>query len=167
TPERDEEGDPRPRLLVFDQLEEIFHDQIDVYQEQHEFFTQIGELLQRARGTGGGERGPGEAVPTRVLLSMREEYIAQLDDFAMLLPERLRTRYRLERLRAPAALEAVTGPLNLTSLAFTPGVAEQLVADLREVRVEAGVGEARRAVNVLGEFVEPVQLQVVCERLVR
>jgi outer membrane protein assembly factor BamB len=168
-PELDEEGDPKPRLLIFDQLEEVFRDQLDARQEQYEFFAQIGELLHRARGTGSSEAGdmPARAVPTRVLLSMREEYIAELDTYAPLLPDRLRIRFRLERLREPAALEAVTGPLNLTTLAFAPGVAEKLVADLREVRVEAGVGEERKAVNVLGEFVEPVQLQVVCDRLVR
>jgi outer membrane protein assembly factor BamB len=169
TPERDEEGDPKPRLLIFDQLEEVFQDQVDAFQEQLEFFTQIGEVLHRARRTdrhGTPSTAP-EMVPTRVLLAMREEYIAELDSFAALLPERLRIRFRLERLRTPAALEAVTRPLRMTSLAFAPDVAERLIADLREVRIETGVGEARRAVNVLGEFVEPVQLQVVCERLVR
>lgn len=169
TPERDEDGDPKPRLLIFDQLEELFRDQIDAEREQREFFSQVGDLLDasRARMAPDGEKGAAMAVPTRVLLSMREEFIAELDNFADLLPNQLRIRQRLERLRAPAGLEAVTGPLGLTALSFAPGVAEQLVADLREVRVESGVGEARTAVNVLGEFVEPVQLQVVCERLVR
>lgn len=169
TTERDEDGDPKPRLLIFDQLEEIFRDQIDTGQEQHEFFEQIGKVLyqSRARISVEGESTPSETVPTRVVLSMREEFIAELDPYAALLPDRLRIRFRLERLRAVAALEAVTGPLASTSLAFGPGVADKLVADLREVRVETGVGEARKAVNVLGEFVEPVQLQVVCERLVR
>jgi hypothetical protein len=168
-PECDEDGDPKPRLLIFDQLEEVFRDQIDARQEQREFFAQIGDVLQQARRTGssGGVDTPAQPVPTRVLLSMREEYIAELDNYAELLPDRLRIHFRLERLREPAALEAVTGPLGLTTLAFAPGVAEKLVADLREVRIEAGVGEARKAVNVLGEFVEPVQLQVVCDRLVR
>jgi outer membrane protein assembly factor BamB len=167
--ECDEDGDPKPRLLIFDQLEEVFRDQIDARQEQREFFAQIGEVLQQARRTGSSGRvdTPAQPVPTRVLLSMREEYIAELDNYAELLPDRLRIHFRLERLREPAALEAVTGPLGLTTIAFAPGVAEKLVGDLREVRIEAGVGEARKAVNVLGEFVEPVQLQVVCERLVR
>ena len=169
TPEIDKYGEPRPRLLIFDQLEELFTDQVDVAQEQQEFFEQIGELLDasRFRITSRGEIASAPLAPTRVLLAMREEYIAALDNFAGLLPDRLRVRFRLERLREPAALEAVTGPLSLTSLSFAPGVAEQLVRDLREVRVEAGYGPDRVAINVLGEFVEPVQLQVVCERLVR
>jgi outer membrane protein assembly factor BamB len=169
TTESDEDGNPRPRLLIFDQLEEIFRNQIEAKQKQHEFFAQIGEVLDksRARISPEGDSTPPDTVPTRVLLSMREEYIAELDNYAELLPDRLRIRFRLERLREPAALEAVTGPLGLTSLTFAPGVAEQLVDDLREVRVETGVGEERKAVDVLGEFVEPVQLQVVCERLVR
>ncbi|HZA92592.1 MAG TPA: ATP-binding protein, partial [Gemmatimonadales bacterium] len=40
-PECDEDGDPKPRLLIFDQLEEVFRDQIDARQEQREFFAQI------------------------------------------------------------------------------------------------------------------------------
>jgi outer membrane protein assembly factor BamB len=169
TSERDEDGNPKPRLLIFDQLEEIFRNQIEAKQKQHEFFAQIGDVLDksRARIRPEGDSPPADTVPTRVLLSMREEFIAELDNYAELLPDRLRVRFRLERLREPAALDAVTGPLGLTSLAFSPGVAEKLVDDLREVRVETGIGEERKAVNVLGEFVEPVQLQVVCERLVR
>ena len=168
-PRLDAVDEPAPRLLIFDQVEELFRDQIDAAQEQHEFFAQIGELLDasRFRVSSRGAVLPGALIPTRVLLAMREEYIAELDTFAAHLPDKLRIRLRLERLREPAALEAVTGPLALTPLAFAPGAPEQLVRDLREVRVEAGFGEERTAVNVLGEFVEPVQLQVVCERLVR
>lgn len=165
----DDEGDPRPRLLIFDQLEELFRDQIDAEVEQRTFFQQVADLLDVAQGRNipdTSDSAPA-SVPTRVLFSMREEFIAELDAVSTLLPNHLRIRQRLERLREPAALEAVNGPLTLTPLAFAAGVAEQLVADLREVRVESGVGAERRAVNVLGEFVEPVQLQVVCQRLVR
>ncbi len=164
----DDEGDPRPRLLIFDQLEELFRDQIDAEREQHTFFRQVADVLDAAQGRISEANGAAlDPVPVRILFSMREEFIAELDAVSGLFPNQLRIRQRLERLREPAALEAVNGPLTLTSLAFAPGVAEQLVADLREVRVESGVGAERRAVNVLGEFVEPVQLQVVCQRLVR
>ena len=48
------------------------------------------------------------------LLAMREDYIAELDPYTSLLPEQLQIRFRLERLREPAALKAVTGPLEVT-----------------------------------------------------
>jgi len=100
----------------------------------------------------------------RVVFVIREDYIAQLDPFAPLLPEGLRTRFRLERLREADALSAVTGPLRDTKRSFAEGVAEQLVEELLKVRLETVAGEI---IEATGEFVEPVQLQVVCQSLWR
>ena len=61
---------------------------------------------------------------------MREDFIAQLDPYADLLPDRLRTRFHIERLRREAALLAVKGPLKDTDRSFAEGVAEKLVDDL-------------------------------------
>ena len=67
---------------------------------------------------------------------MREDYIAELDPYARLLPNRLRVRYRLNYMDATAALAAVTKPAELGGRPFEPGVAERLVDNLRQ-RVEA------------------------------
>src|SRR5215211_1163663 len=71
-PQLNKYGEPSPRLLIFDQLEELFTDQIDVAQEQQEFFEQIGELLDasRFRVTSQGEITAPPLAPTRVLLAM-------------------------------------------------------------------------------------------------
>jgi hypothetical protein len=99
----------------------------------------------------------------RVVFVMREDYIAELDPYASVLPEQLRTRYRLERLREGAALQAIKEPLRHTNTGrtFTDEAARKLVSDLLKVRVktEAGLKE------VADEFIEPVQLQVVCKSL--
>lgn len=157
----DAEGMPAPRLLVFDQLEELFTRRIDRGPEREAFFAQIGGLVVGSRERAAGRPDAPATPPLRVLLAMREEYIAELDALAPLLPDKLRIRFRLERLRPAAALEAVTGPLRGTRYRFAPGVAERLVDDLREIRIETGEGERRRASRALGPFVEPVQLQVV------
>jgi hypothetical protein len=52
--------------------------------------------------------------------------------------------------------------LESTSRSFAPGVVEKLVDDLVSIRVDLGDGTS---VEVEGEFVEPVQLQAVCQRL--
>ena len=72
---------------------------------------------------------------------MREDYIAELDPYTHLLPDRLGTRYRLDRLRRDAALVAVKSPLQFTHVSFAPGVAERLVDSLLQtpVRVAAPV----------------------------
>lgn len=144
----DELGLLRPRLVIFDQFEELFSSHQDRWQDRAGFFEQLGKALEA------------DAL-LRVIFVMREDYLGQLDAYASLLPERLQTRFRLSRLGPAAALTAVVQPLRGTGRAFAPGVAEKLVDELLKVRVESG-GDT---VVVTGEHVEPVQLQVVCQNL--
>ncbi|TEU20329.1 MAG: hypothetical protein E3J21_02530, partial [Anaerolineales bacterium] len=145
----EEEGQPTLRVVIFDQFEELFTLYPERWTEREGFFTQVADALS-------------EDPFLRVLFVLREDYLAQLDPYVALLPERLRTRFRLERLRRKAALAAVKGPLMDTERFFAPGVAEGLVEELLKIRVETRVGET---VEVPGKFVEPVQLQVVCRSL--
>jgi WD40 repeat protein len=147
----DEYGDPAPRALIIDQFEELFTTFPQRWRDRESFFNQLNQALQN------------DPV-LRIVFSMREDYVAQLDPYADLLPKNLKTRFRLERMRPEAALRAVRDPLAGTGREFAPGVAEQLVEDLRQVRVESAAGETT---TVTGEFVEPVQLQVVCQNLWR
>jgi len=136
------------RVIFFDQFEEIFTTSQQRWQNRRGFFEQVGQAL--------------EADPLlRVVFAMREEYLASLGVHVANLPERLRTRFHLERLRYEAALEAVSKPLEGTNRRFATGVAEQLVQNLLRVpvRTETGFEE------MTGEFVEPVQLQVVCQNI--
>ena len=96
---------------------------------------------------------------------MREDYIASIDPHAKILPESLRVRFHLENLRQDSALKAVTGPLTLGyGRQFAPGVAEKLVENLMTVELETAMGATE---SIISEFVEPLQLQVVCQRLWR
>ncbi|MCI0399568.1 MAG: hypothetical protein L0332_16425 [Chloroflexi bacterium] len=147
--ETDAYGSPAPRVLIFDQFEELFTTFPERWQDREGFFNQLNQALN--------------ADPTlRLVFSMREDYVAQLDAYATLLPRNLNTRFRLERMRPQAALAAIRGPLGMTNREFAPEVAEQLVEDLRDVRVQSPSGEV---ITVTGEFIEPVQLQVVCQNL--
>jgi tetratricopeptide (TPR) repeat protein len=145
-------GNAALRVILFDQFEEIFTFYLDRWRDREAFFEQLCDALQKDPFL-------------RVLFGIREDYIAQLDPFAAFLPERLRTRFRLERLRDDSALLAVTEPLKDTGYRFAPGVAESLVEDLLKIRVENDVGEQSEVTEVRGEFVEPVQLQVVCRSI--
>lgn len=145
----DGEGYPVLRVLIFDQFEELFTSYPARWPEREKFFNQVNEALARDDFL-------------RALFVIREDYLAQLDPYASLLPEQLRARFRLEPLRQAAALAAVKGPLQETARSFAPGVAETLVNELLKIRVEDRRGEI---VEATGEFVEPVQLQVVCQGL--
>ena len=132
--------------LVIDQFEEIITSHPDRWPEREEFFRQLNAALQ--------------ADPDLwVVLTLREDYVAALDPYASLLFNRLRARFYMERMGVSAALDAVRRPADLGGRPFAPGVAEQLVDDLRQVRVSG------QTATIAGQYVEPVQLQVVCYQL--
>jgi tetratricopeptide (TPR) repeat protein len=153
----DEQEPDRPRALLLDQFEKFFAVSITPSKQRRAF---VEELAQASR------------APSRlkVVFAMREEYIAQFEVFAYSLPDKLRTRMRLEPLRERAAVEAIRGPLERIGLFFEKGEkdsdnpAEALVGELLKIRVDAGPDEGR---EITGEFVEPIQLQVVCQDMWR
>jgi len=146
-PAAGEESSP-PLIVILDQFEEFFTTNQHRWQERRRFFDQLAKALYD--------------LPTmKVVFVMREEYIAQLEPFADLLPEKLRPRMHLERLRGNAARSAVVKPFQNWGLSFDPNAADQLMAELSEIRV----AEGDKFRETRGEFVEPVQLQVVCQSL--
>jgi WD40 repeat protein len=140
---------PTPHVIIFDQFEDLFSAFQERWEDREEFFRQVADALH--------------ADPLlRVMFVIREDYIAQLEPYTHLLPEKLRTQYRLQCLKRNAALSAVKGPLKESHRSFKKGVAETLVEDLLKIRVET-LDSGTTIVS--GEFIEPVQLQVVCQSL--
>ena len=133
--------------FVFDQFEELVTlDPSDV-EAKSVFLNEVGVAL-RDRGRW-------------ALFSMREDFIAQLDPYLGLIPNRLTTRYRLDLLTAAAAVGTVQHTAESALVHFTDEAADALIDDLRRVRVQRG----SRTSEELGPTVEPVQLQVVCRQL--
>ncbi len=147
----DEDGVAKLRIAVFDQFEELFTFYLERWPERLGFFKQVSAAL---------ENDP----LLRVVFSMREDHIAEMDPYASLMPERMRTRYRLERLRESEALKAVERPLEPTGFRFAPGVAKRLVRNLLQAPAATSDNRSPAVIAQL-EFVEPVQLQVVCKKL--
>jgi hypothetical protein len=142
------EDSSAPLIIILDQFEEFFTTNQHRWEERRPFFDQLAQALHE--------------LPTmKVVFVMREEYIAQLEPFADLLPEKLRPRMHLERLRGNAARSAVVKPFQNRGLSFDPTAADELMAELSEIRV----AEGDKFRETSGEFVEPVQLQVVCQSL--
>jgi WD40 repeat protein len=132
-----------PRFVIFDQFEELFTSYPSQWEKRREFFDQVREALE-------------DDYLLRVVFVMREDYIAELDPYVSLLPERLSVRVRLERLKKPAAMDAVLKPLELTVRRFDDGVANMLVDNLMK-STDGATG--------VEQFVEPLQLQIVCQNL--
>lgn len=144
----------RPTVLVFDQFEELFTLYPERWEDRSEFFEQVQAALA--------------ADPLlRVLFCMREDFIAEVDPYAFCLPEKLRTRFRIERLNEQTGLLAVTEPLRpeeegqAQRVKFADGIAKELVDNLLRVQVKTGKGVQ----CIKGKFIEPLQLQVVCQTL--
>ncbi|MGA9996470.1 MAG: hypothetical protein WBP93_13710 [Pyrinomonadaceae bacterium] len=148
-------GEPTLRVVIFDQFEELFTAYPNRWKDRQDFFEQVRDALE------GNPKKDIEGDPLlRVVFSMREDYIAELDPYASILPECLRTRFRLEQMKEKSALEAVVGPLEKRNASFAPRVANQLVKNLLKIPSRNN-GDSQK----YGQYVEPVQLQIVCQSL--
>jgi len=118
------------------------------WQERRQFFEQVAEAID-------------EDARLRLVFAMREEYLASFEAYSVEINDRLKARFRLERLRRDAALDAVRKPLSRFQVTFRPGVDEKLVDRL--MKVVGGPDPVTR----FEEFAEPLQLQLVCRQLWR
>ena len=146
---KDADGEPVLRVVLLDQFEELFTFAPERWQERAALIRQLAEAL---------EKDP----LLRVVIVMRRENLAQLETYARLLPQGLRTRFPLEPLRPEAAQEAIEGPLARTDRKIEPEASQRLVEKLRKITVRGAGGED---VETIDQFVEPVQLQVACAKL--
>ncbi|HNT76387.1 MAG TPA: hypothetical protein PKH77_15335 [Anaerolineae bacterium] len=134
-----------PTLLILDQFEEIATTHRAQWEQAEGFFRQVREAL--------------DALPGLVVLFvLREDYVAELDPYIPLLPSALQARFRMTLPTRAQALEIVRGPAAQVKCPFTEEAAANLVTNLSRIKT-SGSGES------CGQYVEPVQLQVVCRQL--
>jgi len=134
-----------PRVLIIDQFEELFSAHPESWKEREGFFRELAQTMQ-------------DHSQLRVVLAMREDYIASLDPYTQFVPNGFQARYYMQQMERETALHAITGPVEGIR-PFASGVAEKLVDNLSAITVQRpdGTLDVR-----LGQYVEPVQLQVVC-----
>lgn len=135
-----------PHVLIIDQFEELLTTYPSRWPERSGFFEQLSAALARHPNLW-------------VVLTMREDYVPSLEPYTHLVPNRLRARFYMQRMGIDAAREAVERPAANAGRPFAQGVAKLLVDNLCRVRAP---GEVEYKT---GEYVEPVQLQVVCFQL--
>lgn len=82
----------KPIFLVFDQFEELFI--LGTKKEADSFFWMLAEILQ-AR------------MQVKIILIMREEYLANLDNYERIIPHLFDKRFRVERMRREDIQEVI------------------------------------------------------------
>jgi WD40 repeat protein len=181
---RDRDGHPVVPVLVFDQFEEIFtlersgkigengfrpflRELADCVENRlPEEIKERLELDPDARGEFANlELG---RQKYRIILSLREDYVAHLDDLSEMMPSTMENRMRLLPLDGRQALKAV---LNPGRKLVKPPVARRIVrfvaASKRdEFRAgEDGDGEAGEELDLTELKVDPALLSMVCSAL--
>jgi hypothetical protein len=160
---RDQAGRTLVPLLIFDQFEEIFTlAQGDDFGRQRaaQFIDELADLVENrapraleARleaDEAGLDRFDFARADYRILIALREDYLAHLEGLKVRMPSVTQNRMRLARMTGAQALTAVTGPGG--SL-----VSADVAAAI--VRFVAGGAELERA------EVEPSLLSLVCREL--
>ncbi|MGH8906810.1 MAG: hypothetical protein ACRD0K_09915 [Egibacteraceae bacterium] len=141
------DGERDGDVLIFDQFEELLVADPTDQDAKAAFLTELGVALRDRRRW--------------AVFAMREDLVAGLDPYLRLLPTRLRTTFRLDLLGEAAARVAIQRPARDAGVDFSDAAARKLVDSLRQMRVR----RSGALVEALGPHVEPMQLQVVCERL--
>ena len=127
----------RPVYLMFDQFEELFV--LGTKEEQETFYATVAEIIA-------------SDVSCKILVSLREEYLAQLDRFEQLVPNLFNKRLRVEFM-SPAQIERViTG-----------------TCEAHDIALEHGVDTARLIIDKLSDggntYVQLAYLQVYLDSL--
>ena len=161
-------------MLIFDQFEEVFTlgaedvaDSVRRKAEVADLVAQIGDLVENRAPRSLQEKFQGDPQgalaydfgPTaaRVLFSLREDFLAQLEEWKRLIPSLMRNRMQLRLLTGPQALEAVVRPGRMEG--------RNLVSDAVGERIVRFV--ARRSEDTPLEEIGavPPLLSLLCERL--
>ncbi len=152
-------------VLIFDQFEELFTRFVDRGDQEREatpswrlrwqFFRELESLYGHDFEPDEGRRADAMALPTRLplrfVISIRNEFVAQLDPVRRFVPELGRATFHLELLDQRAAEEAIRKPAEMYGVRYR--------SDCVQLMVEQLAREER--------FVEPPYVQIVCDRLWR
>lgn len=116
-----------PIVLFLDQFEELFIRFRDQPQVRAAFADALGEVVSDA------------LLDVTVVFSLREDYLASLDELSAAMKDLLADRYRLIPLTAFGVRQAVTRPLVDAGIPFEPAVVSGLIRALEEVDFEPPV----------------------------
>lgn len=122
-------------VLVLDQFEEFFIRFRGRPQVRSEFVAIVAAIVRE------------RSIPVHVVFSLREDYLAEMDDFRSELPELFEDEYRLRAMTAFGVRQAVTRPLDAAGIPYQGRLVTRLLDRLVERRFD------------------PVVLQILCNEV--
>ncbi len=105
----------KPVYLVFDQFEELFI--FGSAEEKAEFIKLIREILI-------------SKTQCRIIIVIREEFLAGITEFEEKIPEIFSNRFRVEKMKRGNAILAVEGPCRFNNIKTEKGFSEELIDKL-------------------------------------
>src|SRR5262249_45760891 len=125
-----------PLVIILDQFEE--------------FFIRLSPRFRAAFIDDLGALYDARDVPVKVVLSLREDWLASVSEIEKRIPEVFRNRMRVLPLAREQARESITAPVERLGVRYEPALVERLLDDL--------AGSTNTSVL-------PPQLQLVCSAL--
>ncbi|MCI0528025.1 MAG: formylglycine-generating enzyme family protein, partial [Nitrospira sp.] len=123
----------KPLVLILDQFEEFFIRLGPSVQEP--FIQQLARVYDAPN------------LPVKLVISLREDFLAELGEMEVHIPSVFNNRFRLQPLTDEQAKEAIEEPAKLYGVSYEKGLLDRLLTDLSQ------------------QGVEPLQLQIVCNKL--
>lgn len=141
-------------LLILDQFEEIFQ-----YHGYKPYFTKFIEELADVINSNN--------CNTRVLFSMREEFLGELSVFDNKIPDLFNNYYRLKCPTKEEAAEIIQLTCQYVQVQYREANVKELVTDLTKIRRGAPIDDVNRKPGEVVDLdiVAPPYLQIACRRL--
>jgi hypothetical protein len=142
---------PAPKrgpIVIIDQVEEIVNVHFGRADNKRSFFRNLGQAIQENPGC-------------RVILVIQQEYLEQIKQLAGGFAARWEA-FHLQPLARKFAWEAIRRPAKRVGVEFDDELLRLLVDELATVRFVDALGAS---VEDPGNWVEPLQLQIVCDSL--
>ncbi|MCX6328443.1 MAG: hypothetical protein NTZ85_02860 [Bacteroidia bacterium] len=105
----------RPIYLIFDQFEELFI--FGSKEEKTEFIRNVKKIVD-------------SDIQCRLIISIREEYLAGVTEFEKVIPTFLSNRIRIEKMTRQNAIQAIEGPCRVNNIEVEQGFSEALLDKL-------------------------------------
>ena len=125
-----------------------------VLDQFEEFFIRFGPQLRKAFISELGALYEARSVPVKIVLSLREDRLASVNEIRERIPEAFYNDLRLLPLSRQQAREAITAPAEQLGIRYDQSLVVRLLDELVEAAVDNADG-----------FVMPPQLQLVCDAI--